>query len=255
MELFDSHAHYDDRKFKGDVYEVITAAYKSGVKYILNAGSDISTSIRSVKLAEEFDFVFAAVGVHPHEVGKLKEDDLEEIEELCGNPKAVAVGEIGLDYYYDHSPRDLQKEWFQRQLDLAKNFNLPVIIHNREAHEDTMKILRQGAPFKAEGVLHCFSGSREMAKELMQLGFYISFGGSITFKNARKTVEVLENMPMDRILVETDCPYLTPEPFRGRRNDSSYVKLVAEKIAEIKGLTLEEVAKVTTENAKRLFRI
>lgn len=255
MELFDSHAHYDDNRFIDDADEVITKARESGVKYILNVGSDIETSEKSIELAERFDFVYASAGVHPHEVGKLKDDDVEKIRDLCRHPKVVAIGEIGLDYYYDHSPREEQRRWLSKQLKLAKELELPVIIHNRDAHEDIMKIIKQEAPFKWGGVFHCFSGSWEMAKELLNLGFYISFGGPVTFKNARKTVEVLRNVPQDRILIETDCPYLTPEPFRGRRNDSSYVRLVVEKVAEIKEMPVDQSARITTQNAKRLFRI
>ena len=255
IELFDSHAHYEDNRFEEDAEEVIVQAYEKGVKYILNAGSDIDTSKKSIELAEKFDYVYAAVGVHPHEAGKLKDDDETEIRELCKHPKVVAIGEIGLDYYYDHSPRDLQRYWFSKQLKLAKELNLPVIIHDRDAHEDVLNIVKQEAPFEAYGVFHCFSGSWEMAKEVLKLGFYISVGGSLTFKNARKTVEVIKNIPLESVLLETDCPYLTPEPFRGRRNDSSYVRLIAEKIAQIKGITLEQVAKSTTDNTKRFFKI
>ena len=255
IELFDSHAHYDDNRFKEDAEKVINEANEKGVKYILNAGSDIVTSQKSIELAEKFNYVYAAVGVHPHEVGNLKQDFEKEIRKLCNHPKVVAIGEIGLDYYYDHSPRDLQRYWFCKQLELAKTLNLPVIIHDRDAHEDVLKLIKQEALFKAFGVFHCFSGSWEMAKEVLKLGFYISVGGPLTFKNAKKTVEVIKNIPLENVLIETDCPYLTPEPSRGRRNDSSYVRLVAAKIAEIKEITLEEAARITTENAKRLFKI
>ncbi len=253
--LFDSHAHYDDDRFSEDADEVIQSAYDSGVRYILNAGSDIASSRKSIKLSEKFSYVFAAAGVHPHEAAKLQNDDEKTIIELCDHPKVAALGEIGLDYYYDFSPREVQKSWFSKQLSIAKELGLPVIIHNRDAHEDTLEMVKSHAPFEASGVFHCFSGSWDMAKELLNLGFYISFAGPITFKNAKKSVEVLKNMPMDRILIETDCPYLTPEPFRGRRNNSSFVRLVAEKVAESRGIPLEEAARITTENAKRLFRV
>lgn len=253
MELFDSHAHYDDKRFAEDYHEVILNAFDSGVKYILNAGSDIATSKKSIMLAEKFDFVYAAVGVHPHEVEKLSETDFDELKKMYSHKKVVAVGEIGLDYYYDHSPRESQRHWFERQIELGKELNLPLIIHNRDSHEDMMNIIRKHAPFN--GVLHCFTGSWEMAKELLSLGLYLSFGGPITFKNASKAIGIIEKMPEDRILIETDCPYLTPEPFRGKRNDSGYVHLVAKKISEIRGISIEEAAKRTTMNTKKLFGI
>ncbi|MGE5330049.1 MAG: TatD family hydrolase [Deltaproteobacteria bacterium] len=255
MELFDSHAHYDDKRFAEDYDEVILNAFNSGVKYILNAGSDIATSKKSIELAEKYDFIYAAAGVHPHEVEKLGSSDYEELKKLCGHHKVVAVGEIGLDYFYDYSPREIQKQWFTKQVELSKELNMPIIIHNRDSHEDMMNIVRKYAPYLNSGVFHCFAGSWEMAKELLELGFYISFGGSITFKNAKKSVEILEKMPENRILIETDCPYLTPEPFRGQRNHSGYVRLVAEKISQIRGVPIEEIAKTTTENTKRLFGI
>lgn len=255
MELFDSHAHYDDKRFAEDYEEVILNAFNSCVKYILNAGSDIDTSKKSIQLAEKFDFIYAAVGVHPHEVEKLNDDEFDELKKLCSHSKVVAVGEIGLDYYYDHSPREVQRYWFEKQIEMGKELKLPLILHNRDSHEDMMNIIRKHAPYSNPGVFHCFTGSWEMAKELLELGFYISFGGPITFKNAKKAIEIMENMPEDKILIETDCPYLTPEPFRGRRNDSSYVRIVAEKIAEVRGVSVEEVAKRTTVNTKRLFGI
>lgn len=255
MELFDSHAHYDDRKFSQDADQVIMEAYNKGVKYILNAGSDIPTSKKSIELAEKFDFVYAAVGVHPHEVEKLNDNKFKELKNLCSHPKVVAVGEIGLDYYYDHSPRDIQRYWFERQIELGKELKLPLIIHNRDSHEDMMSIIYSHAPYEKSGVLHCFTGSWEMAKEMLHLGFYLSFGGPVTFKNAVKAVEIVKKMPEDRILIETDCPYLTPEPFRGKRNDSGFIHLVAEKIAELKESSIEEIAGITMGNTKRLFGI
>lgn len=255
MELFDSHAHYDDNRFKDDAYEVIENAYNSGVKHIINVGSDIKTSRKSIEFAEKFEYIYATVGVHPHEVGKLEDNDEEIIRSLCSHPKVIALGEIGLDYYYDHSPRELQKSWLIRQLEVAKDVKLPFVIHNRDAHEDIMKIVRDELPFEKSGVFHCFSGSWEMAKELLDMGIYLSVGGPITFKNARKTIEVVKNMPLDMLLIETDCPYLTPEPFRGRRNDSSYMRLTAEKIAEIREKSIEEIADITTKNAEKLFNI
>jgi len=253
--LFDSHAHYDDERFDEDRAETLNRVRESGVSYILNAAADMASSLTSVKQSEEYAFVYAAVGVHPHSASEMNEENLSKLSELAKKSKVVAIGEIGLDYYYDNSPRDVQKEWFARQIELAKSLNMPIIVHDRDAHEDIMSILKDCEAKKVGGVMHCFSGSVEMAKTLLESNFYISFGGPITFKNAKKAIEVVKYAPMDRLLIETDCPYLTPEPFRGKRNDSEYVRLVAEKIAEIKGMTFDEVAKMTLENAKKLFNI
>jgi TatD DNase family protein len=254
--LFDSHAHYDDEKFTADKYEVIEKAYHSGVTYILNASSSISSSAESISISERFHFVYASVGIHPHNVNEIYNNNpIDTLADLAANNKVVAIGEIGLDYYYDFAPRELQQSWFERQIDLALNMGLPIIVHNRDAHEDVLKIVKNGNAKRVGGVFHCYSGSVEMAKELLKQNFYISIGGPVTFKNARKVVEVVRFVPNDRLLIETDCPYLTPEPYRGKRNDSSYIRLVAEKIAEIKNISFEEVAGFTTENAKRLFQI
>lgn len=253
--LFDTHAHYDDEKFDMDRYEVIEAAHKSGVSYILNASSNIASSAAGISLAEEFEFVYAAVGVHPHNVGETNDNTIATLADFARNPKVVAIGEIGLDYYYDYSPRELQKDLFAKQINLAKNLNLPIIVHDRDAHEDVMKIIKAENAKTVGGVLHCYSGSVEMAQELLKNNFYISVGGPLTFKNASKVIEVVKSVRFDRLLIETDCPYLAPEPKRGRRNDSSYIRLVAQKIAEIKGVSFEEAASITTENAKRLFNI
>ncbi len=253
--LFDSHAHYDDEKFQDDRDEVLSKANKDGISYILNAATDIDTSLMCIEFAEKFDFVYASVGVHPHSASILDDSTLEKISELAGKPKVVAIGEIGLDYYYDYSPKDVQKYWFKRQLDLAVELSMPAIIHDRDAHEDIINIIKESQISQVGGVMHCFSGSVEMAKILLDMGFYLSFGGPVTFKNARKAIEVLQYVPMDRMLIETDSPYLSPEPLRGKRNDSRNVRLVAEKIAEIKGLDFEVVASVTLNNARRLFGI
>jgi len=253
--LFDSHAHYDDEKFNDDRDEVFTKAHEDGISYILNAATDIDTSLMSIGFAEKYDFVYAAVGVHPHNTSSLDDEVTAKIAKLAKNPKVVAIGEIGLDYYYDYSPKDLQKYWFKRQLELAVDLSMPVIIHDRDAHEDILNIMKESKISQAGGVLHCFSGSREMSKIVLDMGFYLSFGGPVTFKNARKVIEVLQYVPMDRLLIETDSPYLSPEPHRGKRNDSRNVRYVAEKIAEIKGLDFEDVASVTLNNAKQLFGI
>ncbi|MDK2801295.1 MAG: TatD DNase family protein [Clostridiales bacterium] len=253
--FFDSHAHFDDERFNRDRETLLQNMQQKGVRYILNAASDIDTSQKCVELTEKYDFIYASVGVHPHNVAGITENDMQLLMHLSKHSKVVAIGEIGLDYYYDHSPREEQKYWFRRQIQLAKQLNLPVIIHNRDAHADSMEIIQAEDISTIGGVIHCFSGSWEMAKKLIAMGIYISIAGPITFKNAVKSVEVVKNLPMDKILIETDSPYLTPVPYRGKRNDSSYIKYVAEKIAEIKGLTVKEVAQKTMENAKRLFKI
>lgn len=210
--LFDSHAHYDDEKFKDDRDEVFIKAHEDGISYILNAATDIDTSLMSIGFAEKYDYVYTSVGVHPHNTSTLDDQTIVKIAELAGNPKVVAIGEIGLDYYYDYSPKDLQKYWFKRQLELAVDLSMPVIIHDRDAHEDIVNIMKESKISQVGGVMHCFSGSKEMAKTILDMGFYLSFGGPVTFKNARKAIEVLQYVPMDRLLIETDSPYLSPEP-------------------------------------------
>ena len=253
--LFDSHAHYTSEQFSEDLDEVFSKMREHGVGYIVNACSDIHEFPDIKTLIEKYDFIYGAIGVHPHEVGGMTEDDLEKISEISRHPKVKAIGEIGLDYYYDNSPRDIQRLWFSRQLDLAVNLNMPIIIHDRDAHKDTMDILKDHNVKAVGGAFHCFTGSVEMAKEVLELGLDIAFGGSITFKNAQRPIEVAKYVPIDRILIETDCPYLTPVPFRGKRNSSLYVHLVAEKIAEVKGIEVSEVIKKTRDNAKRCFKI
>jgi len=253
--LFDTHAHYDDEKFDLDRDETIKRAHENGVAYIINAGSDLKSSKRSVELAAMYDFVYAAVGIHPQEADIADEQALELLRKLCGSPKVVAIGEIGLDYYYDTVPKEVQKKIFIRQIHLARELGLPIVVHDRDAHEDSLNIVKGEKAGEVGGVFHCYSGSTEMARELLNNNFYLSFGGVVTFKNARKVVEAVRYVPLDRLLIETDSPYLSPEPFRGKRNESAYVRYVAEKIAEIKGISYEEVASVTLNNAKRLFNI
>ena len=253
--LFDTHAHYDNERFNEDRDEAIERAYKSGVKYILNASYDLKSSAESVSLSGKYDFVYASVGIHPHDVSSVDESAVSTLEGYALNKKVVAIGEIGLDYYYDNSPRELQRYWFARQIRLAKRLGLPIIIHNRDAHEDTFKIVREEQASEVGGVFHCYSGSVEMAKELINNNFYIALGGVVTFKNARKVVDVAAFVPDNRLLIETDCPYMAPEPYRGKRNESSYLWQVAEKIAQIRGVTTEYIARITTENAKNLFKI
>ncbi len=253
--FFDSHAHYDDKKFVHDRYELISDINKAGVSNIINVGADIRSSRESVKLANRYNFIYASVGVHPHEVAKISEEAINILTDLAKDPKVVAIGEIGLDYHYDFSPRDMQKVWFRKQIQLAKALKLPVIIHNREAHADSMEIIESEDISSIGGVFHCFSGSYEMAEKLLEMGLYLSVAGPVTFNNAKKLVEVVKKIPINRLLIETDAPYLAPEPFRGKRNDSGYIKFTAQKIAEIKDVTIEEVALQTSENAKRLFVI
>ena len=255
MRLFDTHAHYDADAFDADRLEVLASMPGQGVELILNPGCDLKSSQTAVELAERFPFVYAAVGVHPEECADWDaEHDIPVLEALAQNPKVRAIGEIGLDYHWpDNPPRELQQQVFHAQLELAEKLDLPVIVHDRDAHHDCLDIVR--AHPKVTGVYHCYSGGVEDAKILMKLGWMISFTGSITFKNARRALEVIDLLPMDRIMIETDSPYLSPEPFRGRRNDSGRVHLVAEAIARRKGLDPEEVARITLENGRRFFRI
>ncbi len=251
---FDSHAHYNDERFDEDREVLLRQLHQEmGVSYIVNAGADLPTSLAGIKMAEQYPFMYAAVGVHPHDVKTLKEDTIPQLREWAQHEKVVAIGEIGLDFYYNHSEEADQIKWFKEQLELAKGLEMPVIIHSREACQATFDIIRESGV--KEGVIHCFSGSKELAKEYVKRGFYIGVGGSLTFKNARKTVEVVEAIPLTSILIETDAPYLTPVPHRGKRNDSRYLEHVVQKISEIKGISAEEVARITEENAKKLFRI
>ncbi len=255
MRLFDTHAHYDADAFDADRMEVLSSMPDQGVELILNPGCDLKSSQTAVELAERFPFVYAAVGVHPEECADWNaEHDIPVLEALAQDPKVRAIGEIGLDYHWpENPPRELQQQAFHAQLDLAEKLNLPVIVHDRDAHHDCLEIVR--AHPNVTGVYHCYSGGVEDAKTLMKLGWMISFTGSITFKNARRALEVIDLLPMDRMMIETDSPYMSPEPFRGRRNDSGRVHLVAEAIARRKGLDPEEVARITLENGKRFFRI
>lgn len=248
--IFDTHAHYDDEAFDNDREEVIEKIKKANVGLVLNCGASIEGCYKTVELTKKYDFFYGAVGLHPHE--SEKKNNLNEIGDLLSNKKIVAVGEIGLDYYYDHD-REKQKRLFKEQMDLAKQLNLPVVIHDRDAHEDTLKIIKE---FKGvTGVLHCFSGSLEFAKEVVKQGYYLGFTGVVTFKNAKKSIEVVEGIPLEYILVETDCPYMAPVPHRGQRNDSSYLVHVINKIAEIKKLNYEEIENKTYENGLRAFNL
>lgn len=251
--MIDSHAHYDDAQFENDRDDVIRQAVEAGVTHIINAGSDLMSSKLSIELSKRHREVFAAVGFHPHDASSCSEENLLAIEELSREEKVVAIGEIGLDYHYDFSPRDTQKEWFARQIALAAKLRLPIIIHNRESHQDMLDIVKAFRSENITGVFHCFSGSVEMARELLDMGFYIGIGGPVTFKNASRPVEVVRYVPADRLLMETDCPYLAPEPHRGKRNWSGYLKYIIDKIAVIKGIDYNETERITSENARLLF--
>ncbi len=252
--LFDTHAHYDDEAFDADRDAVLTALPGQGVGLVLNPGCDVESSRKAVQYAAAYPHVYAAVGIHPENCGGYTAGDLAALRQLAQQPKTAAIGEIGLDYYWaENPPRDLQQQVLRDQLALARELALPVIIHDREAHADTLSIIREFPGIT--GVFHCFSGSPEMAQELLKLGWYLGFDGPVTYKNARRAPEVAAVTPLDRMLIETDSPYMAPVPYRGKRNDSGYVHLIAEKLAEWKGVTPEEMARVTTENGKRLFRI
>ncbi|MFC4803331.1 TatD family hydrolase [Neobacillus sp. GCM10023253] len=253
--LFDTHAHLNAEQFNEDLEEVISRAQEAGVTNMVVVGFDQPTITRAMELAESYEFIYACVGWHPVDAIDMTEEDLKWIEELAAHPKVVAIGEMGLDYHWDKSPKDIQKDVFRRQIRLAKKVKLPIVIHNREATQDIVEILKEEGAAEVGGIMHCFSGSAETAKECVNMNFYISLGGPVTFKNAKKPKEVAAEIPLDKLLIETDCPYLAPHPFRGKRNEPSYVKLVAEQIAEIKGLTYEEVAEATTQNAKKCFAI
>lgn len=253
--LFDTHAHLNAWQFSDDLPEVIDRALQEGVGYMVVVGFDRPTIEKAMELIEEYDFLYASIGWHPVDAIDMTDEDLKWIEELAAHPKVVAIGETGLDYHWDKSPADVQKEVFRKQIRLAKRLKLPLVIHNREATGDIIEILKEENAAEVGGIMHCFSGSAETAAECLKMNFYISLGGPVTFKNARKPKEVAKAIPLDRLLVETDCPYLAPHPYRGKRNEPAYVKLVAEEIAALKGLSFEEVAGATTENAKRIFRI
>lgn len=252
--IIDTHAHYDDEQFDADREEVLGSMQEGGVGLIVDAGSTLESWKKITDLTERWPFLYGAIGIHPDEVGSLDEARMAEMEQLLDLDKIVAVGEIGLDYYWDKEQHELQKKWFIRQLELARRKNMPVIIHSREAAADTMEIMRQhGAGMQA--VIHCYSYSPEMAREYVKMGYYIGIGGVVTFKNAKKLKQVVEEIPLASIVLETDCPYLAPEPYRGKRNCSLYLPYVAEKIGEIKGVSAEEVVRATEENSRKLYRL
>ncbi|UXC32590.1 TatD family hydrolase [Bacillus safensis] len=253
--LFDTHAHLNAEQYNEDLEQVIERAKSEKVEKIVVVGFDRPTITRAMELIEEYDFIYAAIGWHPVDAIDMTDEDLAWIKDLSQHEKVVAIGEMGLDYYWDKSPKDVQKEVFRRQIALAKEVNLPIVIHNRDATEDVVTILKEEGAAEVGGIMHCFTGSLETAKVCMDMNFYISFGGPVTFKNAKKPKEVVKEIPSNRLLIETDCPYLTPVPFRGKRNEPSYVKYIAEQIAELREISFEELAELTTKNAKKVFRI
>lgn len=250
--IFDTHAHYDDKQFDEDRDELLNSMAAMGVNTIVNVGASFKGCRRALELAEKYPFMYAAVGIHPDEAGFLNEDTFAELKGWCRGNKVVAVGEIGLDYYWDTEPRDLQKKWFVRQLELAREMGLPVNIHSRDAAEDTFRIIKEHAE-GIPGIIHCFSGSRELASEYVKLGFYIGVGGVVTFKNGKKLKQVVKEISLSNIVLETDCPYLAPEPYRGKRNHSGYIKYIAQEVAGLKGITYEEVIEETEKNARAVY--
>ncbi len=252
--LFDTHAHMDDRAFDTDREALLAALPEAGIALLMNPGCSLESSRNAVALAEQYDYIYAAVGSHPDAADEVNGEVLEEYRTLCKlNPKIKAIGEIGLDYHYEDIPRDIQLRAFRAQMALAAELDLPVIVHEREAHEDGMAVVREFPGVR--GVFHCYSGSAEMARQLVDLGWYIGFTGVLTFKNARKAVETAAAIPLERIVLETDCPYMSPEPFRGKRNDPGRLCHMAEKLAQLRGLPLEEIHRVTTRNGRALYRI
>lgn len=253
--LFDTHVHLNVQQFAGEVEDVIERARENGVTLFNVVGFDRETITKAMDLAEKYPYIYATVGWHPVDAIDMTETDLEWIASLSKHEKVVALGEMGLDYHWEKSPKDVQKEVFRAQIRLARKVNMPIVIHNREADQDIVDILKEEKAEEVGGIMHCFSGDKEMAKECLDLGFYISFGGPVTFKNAKLPKEVARDIPIDRLLVETDSPFLSPHPYRGKRNEPARVTLIAEKLAELKGMSFEELAQQTTQNAKTLFRL
>lgn len=254
MEFFDTHSHYNDEKFKDDYKDLIEATYNEGVTKFVCAGYNLESSKKAIELSKEYDFIYPVCGISPNDVSDTIDDDIEELEKIISNERVVAIGEIGLDYYWEKENKDKQKDLFIKQINLANKLGLPIQIHTREAVMDTIEILKQHE-VKKRGVFHCCPLNRELVKQALELGFYISFAGPVTFKNSKNANEIIQMVPLERILIETDSPYLSPEPHRGKRNDSRKVRYIAEKIANVKQMQLEQIAKITYENAKKIFNI
>ena len=253
--FIDAHAHYDDEAFSKDGLEIMRKAYAGGCDVIINAAQDIATTKQILKMTEELPFLYGTAGIHPHCAKNTVLADIELVGRLAQSDRCVAIGEIGLDYHYDFCPREKQKTVFSEQLELAGALSLPVVVHDREAHEDTLKLLEYFLSDRSRCLIHCYSGSREMAEIIMKRGYYVSIGGAVTFKNARRIMEALEVIPLERILLETDCPYMTPVPLRGQRNDSRNIPLIAAKIAEVKGCLLDSIYKITSKNATEFYNL
>ncbi len=253
--LIDSHAHLDGDKFANDLDETVTRATANGISHILTIGCDLESSANSIAVAEKYEHIFAAVGVHPHDATEINDATLAQLKTMLAHPKVVALGEIGLDYYRDHSPREIQRSAFRQQIQLARKVGKPIIVHDRDAHEEVIQILKEENAAEVGGVLHCFSGDLNMAKQCLKLGFYLSFTGTITYPKNEEIREIIRELPIERMLVETDSPYLSPQKFRGKRNEPAYVRYTAEKMAEIKGLTIDDVARITSRNCHDLFGI
>lgn len=253
--IFDTHAHYDDEAYEEDREDILKLIRQDGVGLVTDVGATIASTKKAVALSEQYDFIYAAVGVHPEGVEELTNQDMDWLCELAKREKVVAIGEIGLDYYYEDPKRDIQKIWFRKQLEVARKTGLPVVIHSRDAAQDTLDIIKEEHGEQIGGVIHCFSYGKEMAQIYLDMGFYLGIGGVVTFKNGKKLKEVVKCTSIERIVLETDAPYLTPEPNRGKRNASHYLKYVAQEIAQLKGMTTKEVIAVTTKNAKEMYRI
>lgn len=250
--IFDTHSHYDDEKFNPDREAILNNLQSQGVSLVVSCGCDIDSTQFNFDLAQKYDYIYFAAGFHPENLQGATLDDLKIIEKFAQNKKCVAIGEIGLDYHWMDSPKEVQREFFEAQIELAKELDMPVIVHDRDAHGDTLDILKSTKP---KGVVHCFSGSREMAREIIRLGMYIGLNGVVTFPNARKSLEVVKEIPIERLVLETDCPYLAPTPVRGKRNDSSNIPYIAEKISEVLGMDAQELLDITNNNAKKLYNL
>lgn len=253
--IFETHAHFEDERYNEDREKELEDVRLAGVTRLVNVGSSLLTSKQCIALAEQHDFIYAAVGVHPDHVTELDDAAMEELRRMCHEPKVVALGEIGLDYYYEDPKRSVQQEWFARQLEVAYEENMPIIVHSRDAAEDTLRLLREHHGEALTGIIHCFGYSRELAREFVKMGFYIGVGGVVTFKNARRLVEVVEDIGLQHIVLETDCPYMAPVPHRGKRNSSKYLPHIADRIAQIKGISVQEVYEQTMVNANAVYRL